>query len=116
MDKSKWEYKKLGDCCKVINGLWVGKKPPFINVGVIRNANFTKACELDTSNIAFIEVEKKAFEQRKLIYGDIIIEKSGGSDKQPVGRPVLFNLNGDFSFSNFTSALRIENHKDLDSN
>ena len=38
MDRSKWEYKKLGDCCKVINGLWTGKKPPYVNVGVIRNA------------------------------------------------------------------------------
>ena len=116
MDKSKWEYKKLGEVCKVINGLWTGKKPPFVNVGVIRNANFTKTCELDASNIAYIDVEKKQFDQRKLIKGDIIIEKSGGSDKQPVGRPVLFNLDGDFSFSNFTSALRIEDHHDIYSN
>ena len=115
MDKSKWEYKKLGDCCKVINGLWTGKKPPFINVGVIRNANFTKSCELDNSNIAYIDVEQKAFEKRKLIKGDIIIEKSGGSDKQPVGRPILFNMDGDFSFSNFTSTLRVEDCKHLDS-
>ncbi len=115
MDRSKWENKKLGDCCQVINGLWTGKKPPFINVGVIRNANFTKSCELDTSNIAYIDVELKAFEKRKLIKGDIIIEKSGGSDKQPVGRPILFNMDGDFSFSNFTSTLRIEDRKHLDS-
>ena len=31
-----WEYKKLGEVCDVINGLWIGKKEPFINVAVIR--------------------------------------------------------------------------------
>jgi len=108
MNKSKWEYKKLGEVCTFINGLWVGKKPPYKEVGVIRNANFTKECQLRTDNIAVIEVEEKQFDKKKLKKGDIIIEKSGGSDKQPVGRPVLFNLDGEYSFSNFTSALRIK--------
>ena len=40
--KEGWTYKKLGEVCDTINGLWKGKKPPYINVGVIRNANFTK--------------------------------------------------------------------------
>jgi type I restriction enzyme S subunit len=60
------------------------------------------------TNVAYIDVEEKQFATRKLKYGDIIIEKSGGSDKQPVGRPVLFNIKGgDYSFSNFTSTLRV---------
>lgn len=55
-----------------------------------------------------IEVEERQFASRKLQVGDIIIEKSGGSDKQPVGRPVLFDISeGDYSFSNFTGTLRI---------
>lgn len=106
--KHGWEYKQIGDVCEVINGLWTGKKPPFVNVGVIRNTNFTKECTLDPSNIFYTDVEEKAYAKRKLQHGDIIIEKSGGSDKQPVGRPILFNLNGEFSFSNFTSVLRIK--------
>lgn len=114
MDKSKWEYKKLGEVCTFISGLWVGKKPPYKEVGVIRNANFTKECQLRTDNIAVIEVEEKQFDKKKLKKGDIIIEKSGGSDKQPVGRPVLFNLDGEYSFSNFTSALRIKEVVKLD--
>lgn len=106
--KHDWEYKQIGDVCEVLNGLWTGKKPPFVNVGVIRNTNFTKECSLDPSNIFYTDVEVKAYSKRKLEHGDIIIEKSGGSDKQPVGRPILFNLNGEFSFSNFTSVLRIK--------
>lgn len=105
--KHNWEYKKLGEICESINGLWTGKNPPFVNIGVIRNTNFTKSCTLDTSNIFYTNVEKKAFNKRKLKLGDIIVEKSGGSEKQPVGRPVLFNLGGPFSFSNFTATLRL---------
>ena len=105
---TNWTAILLGDLCFTINGLWKGKKPPFVNVGVIRNANFTKDCKLDYSNIAYLEVEAKQYEKRKLQYGDIIVEKSGGSDNQPVGRTILFEkTEGDYSFSNFTSVLRI---------
>ena len=106
--KQGWTYKKLGELVKVINGLWVGKKPPFTNVAVVRNANFTKSCTLDMSNIAYIDVEEKQFNTRELQYADIIIEKSGGSEKQPVGRPVFFNIKDrGYSFSNFTATLRV---------
>lgn len=106
--KEGWEYKKLGELASSINGLWTGKKPPFINVAVVRNTNFTKDCKLDMTNIAYLDVELKQYTTRKLQPGDIIIEKSGGSDKQPVGRPVLFDISeGEYSFSNFTSTLRI---------
>ncbi len=104
-----WTVIPLRDLCTTINGLWKGKKPPFINVGVIRNANFTKDFKLDFSNIAYLDVEKKQYEKRKLRYGDIIIEKSGGSDNQPVGRTILFSKKeGYYSFSNFTAVLRIK--------
>ena len=109
-----WTYKKLGEITKVINGLWIGKKPPLKTVAVIRNTNFTKDCKLSTTNIAYIDVEEKQFEKRRLLQGDIIIEKSGGSEKQPVGRPILFNLiGGEFSFSNFTSVIRIDNPNEI---
>ena len=63
------------------NGLWKGKKPPYISVIVIRNTNFTDSGKIDYSNIAVLEVEKRQFEKRKLIKGDIIIERSGGGPK-----------------------------------
>ena len=111
-----WEYKKLGEVCDVINGLWIGKKEPFINVAVIRNTNFSKDCQLNLDKVAFIDVEVKQFASKKLKFGDIIIEKSGGSDKQPVGRPILFNISdGNYSFSNFTSTLRIKDNTEVNS-
>lgn len=107
--KKNWEIKKLGDLVTQINGLWKGKKEPFINVAVIRNTNFSKDCKLKLDDVEYLDVELKQYSSRKLQGGDIIIEKSGGSDKQPVGRPILFNIeDGEYSFSNFTSTLRIK--------
>ncbi len=94
---------------KIFEGLWRGEKPPLIQVGVIRNTNFTSTGEIDYSDIAYLNVEVNKFRERRLIKGDIIIERSGGGPKQPVGRVVKFNkTEGDFSFSNFTSMVRIQ--------
>jgi len=108
-----WRKKSLGDICNTINGLWKGKKEPFIKVGVIRNANFNKDFTLRYDNIEYLDVEERQYTKRKLHRGDIIVEKSGGSEKQPVGRAVLFDADGDFSFSNFTSILRIRDKNDI---
>jgi type I restriction enzyme S subunit len=100
----------LGDetCFRTLNGLWKGKKPPFVEAGVIRNTNFTESGRIDFDNIAWLEVEEKQLAKRQLEAGDIIIERSGGGPKQPVGRVVFFDRNdGRFSFSNFTSAIRV---------
>ena len=114
--KEGWKMVKLGKIVTTSNGLWKGKKPPYINIAVIRNTNFTKDCKLRLDDIEYIDAEEKQFLTRKLEYGDIIIEKSGGSDKQPVGRPVLFNIKeGNFSYSNFTSRIRIIDNKIIDS-
>ena len=105
-----WCVASIEQLCSIIGGLWTGKKPPYVNVGVIRNTNFTKDFKLDLTNTAYLDVEAKQFANRRLQYGDIILEKSGGSEKQPVGRTILYNREeGDFSFSNFTAVLRIKN-------
>ena len=112
-----WEVKKLGDVCEIFNGLWKGKKPPFIEVGVIRNTNFTKEGYLNDTDIAYLPIEVKQFNKRKLEYGDLILEKSGGGPKQPVGRVIIFTKKeGEFSFSNFTSVIRVVNKHLLDFN
>ena len=112
--KSEWNTYRLEDLCTFHNGLWKGKKPPYIKVGVIRNTNFTKEGILDTTDIPTLDVEEKQYKTRKLQYGDIILEKSGGGPKQPVGRVVIFDLDqGEYSLSNFTSAIRIKDKERL---
>ena len=78
------------DYFEFLNGLWTGKKPPFQKIGVIRNTNFTNSGIIDYTDVAYLDVEVKAFEKRKLYPGDIIVERSGGGPKQPVGRVVFF--------------------------
>jgi type I restriction enzyme S subunit len=113
--KKGWKTKTIEEVCQFSNGLWKGEKPPFVKVGVIRNTNFTKDGTLDDSDIAYLDVEAKKLEKRRLQFGDIILEKSGGGPKQPVGRVALFDKeDGDFSFSNFTAALRVLDPDDLD--
>lgn len=106
--KSGWAIKKLGEVCEASNGLWKGKKGPFRKIAVLRSTNFTKECQLDLSDVVYIDVESRLLPRKLLREGDIIIEKSGGGPRQPVGRPVYFDKNvGEYSFCNFTSMLRV---------
>lgn len=105
----------LSELCEFKNGLWKGKKPPYVNVGIIRNTNFNSDGTLDASEIAFHDVEIKQLKTRRLEFGDIILEKSGGGPKQPVGRVITFEKQeGEYSFSNFTSLIRIRDQNKLD--
>jgi len=91
------------------NGLWKGKKAPFAAAKVIRNTNFNNDGTLSLDDVAELDVEEKQFIKRQLSGGDIILERSGGGPKQPVGRVVFFDLKeGNYSFSNFTTRIRIE--------
>ena len=102
-NKSEWKKVKLGDVCdKVISGEWGTEVDEnFQNtVFIIRTTNFSNNGKIDE-----IKIKEKSLKK-----GDIIIEKSGGSSNQPVGRVVYFNLNSNdiFLCNNFTSLLRIK--------
>lgn len=100
---------------ETLNGLWTGKKEPFVEAGVIRNTNFTSSGVIDFSKVAYLLVERKQLSKRRLEAGDIILERSGGGPKQPVGRVVLFDREaGDFSFSNFTTVIRVKDKTAFD--
>ncbi len=94
---------------RTLNGLWTGKKEPLEEACVLRNTNFGLDGILDPSDVAKLQVERRHLDKRQLERGDIILERSGGSPKQPVGRVAFFDLvsSEPFSFSNFTSALRV---------
>lgn len=107
----EWDTTALADesTFEFMNGLWKGEKLPLVRARVIRNTNFNNDGTIDYSDVAELEIEQRAFEKKQLKRGDIIIERSGGGPKQPVGRVVHFDRDDDdFSFSNFTSCLRIK--------
>jgi len=75
-------------------------------VKVLRTTNFTNEGKLDFNNVVNRNVDEKKRATKRLVIGDIIIEKSGGSPKQPVGRVVIFEKEGEYLCNNFTSILR----------
>ncbi|MBL8563872.1 MAG: restriction endonuclease subunit S [Gemmobacter sp.] len=112
--KAGWRLVPLEGVASFFNGLWTGKKGPFTTAKVIRNTNFRPHGVLSFDDIAEIEVEERQLEKRQLQFGDIVIEKSGGGPKQAVGRVVAFELADDgYSFSNFTSAIRVNDPSQL---
>ena len=88
---------------KPITGEWGAEGN---TVSVLRTTNFTNSGVLDLSNVIKRDISDKKISQKKLIKGDVIIEKSGGSPNQPVGRVVFFEEDGLYLCNNFTSVLR----------
>lgn len=76
------------------------------NIKVLRTTNFTNERTIDYSDVVVRDIPFKRVEAKKLLSGDLIIEKSGGSPKQPVGRVVYFENSDLFLCNNFTSVLR----------
>ncbi len=102
---------KLNDIVKVNqSGEWgTGLKEGEIGTKVIRTADFNNDGSINYDNVIFRNIQQKKIDEKKLIYGDIIIEKSGGTDKNPVGRVVFFNDDNNIYLSNnFTQVIRIK--------
>lgn len=91
---------------KPISGEWGNDSIDNVGVKVIRTANFTNLGILNIDNIVIRDIEEAKIQSKKLIKGDTIIEKSGGSPTQPVGRVIYFNEDDLYLTNNFTSILR----------
>lgn len=111
-----WHSKKLHQVSDIQSGLWEGKIGPFTTALVLRNTNFTADGSLDYSNVIQLEVETKQLAKRQVIKNDIILEKSGGGDKTPVGRVCIHDAESitPFSLSNFTARIRVLDEQELD--
>lgn len=110
---SVYTLKPLDKLVTFQSGLWKGENGELQTVKVLRNTNFKlNNGFLDYSDVAEIDVETTQLLTRTLQYGDIILEKSGGSDTQAIGRVVLFDKEDDnetYSYSNFCSRIRVNN-------
>lgn len=100
----RWESVKLASLIESpITGEWGDGEG---DVKVIRTTNFRNDGRLDLSDVVTRSISYKKVDSKKLKIGDIIIEKSGGSPTQPVGRVVFFEESDTFLCNNFTSILR----------
>ena len=73
---------------------------------VIRTTNFTNEGVLDLKDVVLRTIDEKKVNKKKLNRGDIILEKSGGTKDNPVGRLVYFDEEGIYLANNFTQVLR----------
>ena len=95
---------------KALSGEWGTDDETGNGIPVLRTTNFTNEGIVDYSNVVTRTITKKNIDEKYLKPGDIIIEKSGGSDKYPVGRVVFFDGPKDkYLFNNFTGLLRVRN-------
>ena len=97
---------------KALSGEWGIDDETGEGVPVLRTTNFTNEGVVNYNDVITRTITKKNIDQKFLRKGDIIIEKSGGSDKFPVGRVIYFD--GDentYLFNNFTGLLRVKDKK-----
>lgn len=94
---------------KALSGEWGTDDETGNGIPVLRTTNFTNEGIVNYNNVVKRTITKGKIDEKYLCKGDIIIEKSGGSDKYPVGRVVYFD--GDentYLFNNFTGLLRVK--------
>lgn len=107
------EMAKLIDITgKALSGEW-GTNDEFGNgIPVLRTTNFTNEGVVNYNNVITRTIRKKNIGNKFLRKGDIIIEKSGGSDKFPVGRVIYFEgEDNKYLFNNFTGLLRVKDQE-----
>lgn len=110
-----WRVRQIRRCLKnVVSGIW-GEEPSDENkdehVVCVRVADFDiPRLSVSREKLTVRAVPHSAQAARLLQDGDILIEKSGGGDAQPVGRAVFFDLDVPAVTSNFVSRLRVREH------
>ena len=94
---------------KALSGEWGTDDETGCGIPLLRTTNFTNEGIVNYRNVVTRTITKKKIAEKYLRQGDIIIEKSGGSDKQPVGRVIYFDgPDSTYLFNNFTGLLRVK--------
>jgi type I restriction enzyme S subunit len=92
-------------------GDW-GDEPRSVACGVLRSTNFTNEGLLNLNEMALRSFSEAKYAEKRLHHGDIVIERSGGSDIQPVGRVGFIDehlADQGYTFSNFVQRITV-NH------
>lgn len=107
---NKWVSTPINEVIeKPISGEWGKEDYDGTGVKVLRTTNFTDHGAIDYSEVVTRKIDEKKIKSKLMKYGDVLIEKSGGSDKKPVGRVVFYDGNdNEYLFNNFTSVLRLK--------
>ena len=87
-------------------GVW-GPEDRDGGISVLRSTNFNADGSIRFENLSFRHIEPRKRQRKALAPNDILIEKSGGGPKQPVGRVCVYKGHHlEHSFGNFIMRLR----------
>lgn len=92
-------------------GEWGTEDTMEAGVKVIRTTNFTNSGKLNLADVVTRNIEDRKVARKQIRKYDTVLERSGGTADNPVGRVVLFEEDGLFLCNNFTQVLRF---KDID--
>ena len=90
-------------------GEWGSEDKEGDGVKVIRTTNFTNTGKLDLTDVVTRSIIEKKIERKTIHKYDTILERSGGTADNPVGRVVLFEEDDIYLCNNFTQVLRFKN-------
>ena len=89
-------------------GVW-GAEDRANGISVLRSTNFNPDGSIRFDNLSFRGVPPHKRISKRLLPNDIVLEKSGGGPKQPVGRVCLYRgHHSEHVFGNFTARLRAD--------
>jgi type I restriction enzyme S subunit len=109
-----WEIGRLKNSIKSCrNGIWGDEPQGDINdVACIRVVDFNRTnMEIEVNNLTIRNVPVSKQKMYLLKRGDLLIEKSGGGEKQPVGFVTIFNHDIPAVYANFIARMELEEEK-----
>lgn len=109
-----WEVSRLKASIKYVkNGIWgTDEKRDLNDIYCVRIADFDRnKARVKNIELTIRNIPKNDQKHYILKSGDLLIEKSGGGDKQPVGYTVLYDLDKKAVYSNFIAKMRLYKNK-----
>lgn len=105
----EWEVDKLKrSISQCVNGIWGNDPDKENDIFCVRVADFNyKLKQVQLDKMTFRSITNNERVGRLLKEGDLLLEKSGGGDLQPVGRVVIYNHDIPAVCSNFIAKVRI---------
>ncbi|MCG3656400.1 restriction endonuclease subunit S [Aliarcobacter butzleri] len=91
-------------------GEW-GADPDENAIGVLRSTNFTNEGKLTLDDVAYRKLSIDKINEKLLSANDILVERSGGSDTQPVGRVGFISeqiAKDKYAFANFIQRISLD--------
>jgi len=106
----QWKIRRLKTTILgCINGIWGDEADGENDVPCIRVADFNRTnFSVNTNNLTLRAIKEKDKSNRILNNGDLLIEKSGGGDLQPVGAVVIYDHNFEAVSSNFIARMPVQ--------